>query len=121
MRQYPSTNKLYFLTSDVIYNPVNPDPKPMRQYPSTNKLYFQTSDIIRNPKNPVNPDPKPTPLQWIQIICENILCFINVSKSIIHLFAVKLHFIIGNPDGSHAVSNKIGNGTGLRHKSIHPQ
>jgi hypothetical protein len=59
MRQYPSTNKLYFQTSDVIINPenpVNPDSKPMRQYPSANKLYFQTSEVIINPENPVNPD-----------------------------------------------------------------
>jgi hypothetical protein len=59
MRNYPSANKLYFQTSDVIFhpkNPVNPDSKPMRQYPSANKLYFQTSDVICNPENPVNPD-----------------------------------------------------------------
>jgi hypothetical protein len=34
---------------------LNPDPKPMRQYPSTNKLYTQTSDIIINQKNHKNP------------------------------------------------------------------
>ncbi|MFN5091505.1 MAG: hypothetical protein ACK5F6_16020, partial [Bacteroidota bacterium] len=49
------------LTSDVINNPVNPDSNPRRQYPSTNKLYFQTSDVICNPLNPVNPDSKPLP------------------------------------------------------------
>ena len=37
-------------------NPENPDSKPMRNYPSTNKLYFQSSDVIINPQNPVNPD-----------------------------------------------------------------
>jgi hypothetical protein len=58
MRQYPSANKLYFQTSDVIINPenpVNPDSKPRSQNPSTNKLYFQTSDVIFHPKNLVNP------------------------------------------------------------------
>ena len=27
-----------------------------RKYPTTNKLYFQTEDVICNPENPVNPD-----------------------------------------------------------------
>jgi hypothetical protein len=31
------------------------DSKPVRQYPSANKLYFQTSDIIINQKNQKNP------------------------------------------------------------------
>jgi hypothetical protein len=31
------------------------DSKPVRQYPSANKLYFQTSDIIINQKNHENP------------------------------------------------------------------
>jgi hypothetical protein len=58
MRQYPSANKLYFQTSDVIINPenpVNPDSKTMRNYPSTNKPYFLNSDIIINQKNHKNP------------------------------------------------------------------
>jgi hypothetical protein len=55
MRQYPSANKLYFQTSDVIINPENPenpDSKPRSQHPTTNKLYFQTSEVIINPENP---------------------------------------------------------------------
>ena len=31
-----------------------------------------------------------------------------MSKRIIHFLSVKLPFIIGNPDGGHSVTNKIG-------------
>jgi hypothetical protein len=78
MRQYPSTNKLYFQTSDVICNPENPenpDSKPMRQYPFTNKLYFQTSDIIINQKK--------SKKSWFkQIWSENVSISLDPEKCI---------------------------------------
>ena len=54
------------------------------------------------------PHTKTAPLRFIQIIGDNVFCFINVSKRIIHFLSVKLPFIIGNPDGGHSVTNKIG-------------
>lgn len=48
-----------------------------------------------------------------QIIRNHILGFLNIIKRILHFGAVEFLFVIGEPDGGHAVADEVGNGAGF--------